>query len=132
MDLNIKTKATIEDYMQLPEGAHYQLVEGNILEMPSPIYIHQKISSLLFGKLFNQIYNQNKGEILSAPMDVHLGYYTIVQPDIIFIDKSRLHIIDKYIFGAPDVIIEIISKSNSLHYIDLTNAKIHTILNIIK
>jgi Uma2 family endonuclease len=45
-------------------------------------------------------------------MDVILTPYDIVQPDILFISKDRLNIIDGQVKGAPDLVIEILSEGN--------------------
>ncbi len=55
------------------------------------------------------------GEVFAAPTDVTLdpGSQTRVQPDILFVSKSRSHIIrDDGIHGAPDLVIEILSESS--------------------
>ncbi len=36
-------KHTVEDYNLLPEGAMYQLIKGELVEMPSPTEKHQSI-----------------------------------------------------------------------------------------
>ncbi|HEX4415604.1 MAG TPA: Uma2 family endonuclease [Lacipirellulaceae bacterium] len=44
-----------------------------------------------------------------APMDVTLSDDTILQPDLLYIAKSRRHIIHERVEGPPDLVIEIIS-----------------------
>jgi Uma2 family endonuclease len=49
-----------------------------------------------------------------APYDVHFSKQNILQPDILFIKNENLDKIqDKGVFGAPDLIIEILSPSTS-------------------
>ncbi len=47
----------------------------------------------------------NLGEVFYAPYDVYLDEENVVQPDILFISKERLHIIgEKNVQGAPDLV----------------------------
>lgn len=78
--------------------------------LASPKFVHQKILTnfyLAFHKPCSR-----EGEILLAPLDVHLDEDNILQPDVIFIRNDRLHLIrDGYIYGAPDLVVEILSES---------------------
>jgi Uma2 family endonuclease len=57
--------------------------------------------------------NNNLGEVYSAPFDVILEEgENRVQPDILFVRQDRLNIIRKFVEGAPDLVIEIISPSS--------------------
>ncbi|WP_052329853.1 Uma2 family endonuclease [Thermicanus aegyptius] len=53
-----------------------------------------------------------EGEILLAPLDVHFDQENIVRPDLIYIRLERMEIIrDGYVFGVPDLVMEIMSES---------------------
>lgn len=59
---------------------------------------------------------ESKGEVFCAPLDVFLDQENAYQPDILFVSKERLNIIkEDGIYGIPDLIIEILSISNSYH-----------------
>ncbi len=120
----IKTKATVEDYRKLPEGAKYELIDGEIIErenpnMPSPRILHQELSADLMRILGNLVHEKQRGNLLHAPTDVYLDAENVVQPDILFIETSRVAQLRKEdgIYGAPDLIIEILSPSTG--YYDL-------------
>ena len=51
---------------------------------------------------------------LYSPIDVYLNKENVYQPDIVFVAKENAKIIDwnKGIMGAPDLVIEILSKGN--------------------
>lgn len=78
--------------------------------LSSPRYVHQKILTNLH-LAFHGACVQD-GEIILAPMDVHFDENNILQPDIIYIRKDNLHIIrDGWVFGVPDLVVEILSES---------------------
>lgn len=52
------------------------------------------------------------GETRVAPYDVYIDDKNVFQPDIIFIAKENLHLIkENGLYGAPDMVIEILSPS---------------------
>ena len=100
---------TVEDYMALPEGAPFELLNGKLHYMPSPFRKHQIISINLSSFLNIHVKKNRLGQVLAAPMDVHFGEKNIVQPDILFVSNDRKNILKKYVEGAPDFIVEILS-----------------------
>jgi Uma2 family endonuclease len=79
---------------------------------PAPTVIHQKISSYLYRSLYNSCHL--KGTILYAPLDVYLDDENLFQPDLIFVSNENSDIImDQYIEGSPDLVVEILSPSTS-------------------
>ncbi len=90
-----------------------QIINGKEIIMPSPVGVHQKISSRLANRLFNFVESKNLGEVYSAPFDVILEEgVNRVQPDILFVRHDRLNIIRNFVEGAPDLVVEIISPSS--------------------
>lgn len=117
-----KERYTYEDYAQLPEGAPYQLIHGELVMSPSPSARHQRILRALFRSLDAFVVHDDLGEVLFAPMDVYLSEENTLQPDLIFIARDRRNIIgEQKIEGAPDLIVEILSPSTA--YLDLTKKK---------
>lgn len=119
-----KTKKhyTYEDYAKLPEGAPYQLIGGELIMTPSPVPYHQIISRRIGFELLKFNEQKKLGEVIFAPLDVHLSETETYQPDIIFISNERLNIIgEKKIEAAPDLVIEILSESTA--YYDLRHKK---------
>lgn len=106
---------TYDDYFKLtpPDSGNFELHNGQIIYMPTPIPLHQKISGKLHFSLFGHIMTNGLGELFAAPMDTKLTENDTVQPDLLFISKSRIDIIgDKKIEGAPDFVVEILSPGN--------------------
>ena len=117
-----KERYTYDDYTQLPEGAPYELIRGELVMAPSPTPFHQIIQSNLHFALARFVRTERLGQVLTAPMDVRLSEEDTVQPDLIFIAAERSHIIgEQAIDGAPDLIVEILSPSTA--YRDLTTKK---------
>jgi Uma2 family endonuclease len=114
-------KNTYKDYEQLPEGAPYQLIDGELVMTPSPTYGHQRVIRSLVADLLTYLAQNPVGEIIFAPMDVYLSETEVYQPDIVFISNKRRHIIQERIQGVPDLIIEVISPANA--YYDLVHKK---------
>ena len=102
-----------DDYFLLPEGAPYQLINGKLIFMPSPLDIHQKVSGNLFLHIGWHVKSHGLGEIRHAPDDVILDEENVVQPDLLFVSIKRNNIIKSRIFGAPDFVVEILSAGNS-------------------
>ena len=108
---------TYSDYCTWDDDKRWELIDGVPYAMSAPNQSHQEIS----GALFSQLYNFQKGKpckVFAAPFDVRLNYDTsddtVVQPDILVVcDKSKLD--GKSCNGAPDLVIEILSPSTSLH-----------------
>ena len=103
---NIKEQ---QGYYDIPE--RYEIIEGIRYDfLSSPKYAHQKLLMNLHLVFHSSC--DREGEILLAPLDVHFDEDNIVQPDLIYIAREHMDIIrDGYIFGVPDLVVEILSES---------------------
>ena len=110
---NQQIKFTYSDYLLLPEGDRRELIEGDFYVAPSPTFVHQSILFNLASLLRRFVDANRLGVIVLAPMDVILDDQNVVQPDILFVSNERSGIIEDYIFGAPDLVIEILSPSTA-------------------
>lgn len=116
---------TIDDYYNHTGEHRVELIDGIIYDMSSPSSIHQIISLQLCIR-FDQYIKNHKGNCIPfmAPMDVQLDSNdkTIVQPDVLIIcDKSRIK--NKIIYGAPDLVVEVLSPSTQNKDIKIKTAK---------
>jgi len=108
------------DYLTWTMDEMVELIKGRIFKMnAAPKRIHQKVSGIIFVELF-QFLKGKICEVYEAPFDVRLpvkskkneDVFTVVQPDICVIcDKGKLD--DAGCIGAPDLIVEILSKGNN-------------------
>ncbi len=108
---------TVEDFYNLPDDIHAELINGHIVYMATPSTKHQDISGELHYVIKNYIKSKGgKCRAYAAPFGVqlHEGEDTVLEPDISVIcapDK----ITPRGCVGAPDWIIEIVSPSNPGH-----------------
>lgn len=106
---------TYDDYARLtpPDSGNYELHNGKIIFMPSPLTPHQIISMNLSVEMGGFIRQNKLGKLLAAPMDVRFTANDVVQPDLLFVPNERLEIIQRIVEGAPDLIVEIKSDGNT-------------------
>ena len=107
---------TYDDYVKQtpPDSGNYELLNGQIIYMASPIPTHQIVSANLLTDMTVHTRLNKLGRVIPAPMDVIFTQHDTIQPDILFLSNARLHLIgDKKIDGAPDLVVEILSPSNN-------------------
>jgi len=116
----LQKKLTWQEFRQLEfddnDPYWYELINGELMRKQSPTILHQKISGKI--ELYLALYAESTkaGMVLHAPLDVVLDDGNCYQPDILFIKKERFFILDdkeQIIIGAPDLVIEILSKSSA-------------------
>jgi Uma2 family endonuclease len=126
--LDLNGTYTYADYLTWQFDEMLELIKGKIMLMAAPGTAHQTISIRLSGNLYPFFKNKNC-RLFAAPFDVRLydknksahaneDIYTTVQPDLCVIcDTDKLDA--KGCLGAPDWIIEIVSKNNSKRDIEI-------------
>ncbi len=106
---------TYQDYLLLPEDKRYEIIDGDLFMTPAPSTSHQRISQNLEFFLERYVREHGAGQILHAPCDVVLSETDVVQPDILFVARDRLGIIEeKYVSAAPNLVIEILSQDSAM------------------
>ena len=106
---------TYEDYARLtpPDSGNYELHNGQIIYMATPIPPHQIFAINLATEMNVHVRRNKLGRVIAAPMDTFFTLHDTFQPDILFLSNERLYLIgDKKIEGAPDLVVEILSPSN--------------------
>lgn len=108
-----KTLLTYDDYAALPDdGCRYELHAGELSVTPSPATRHQRVSLALAALLHGHVSSRSLGEVLQAPTDCILSRHTVLQPDILFIDRDRQAIVtERAVEGPPTLVVEILSPS---------------------
>ncbi len=111
METQIK-RWTYEDYLKLEDDKRYEIIDGELLEIPALTTTHQRIVGRLFRILSDFVERKNLGEVFISPVDVILSEDNVLQPNLVFVSNENKSIIkERGIFGAPDMVAEVISPS---------------------
>lgn len=110
-------KLNYEHYVLIPDdGKRHEIIEGEHFVNPAPNLYHQTLSRRIQFQLYTQIELTGQGTVFDAPVDVQLNEYNIVQPDLVVVLSENSSILTKpKIDGMPDLMIEILSPSNTKH-----------------
>jgi Uma2 family endonuclease len=96
-----------------PPGLRLELVHGDIIVSPSPSFEHSYADTQLRNILTNYINEHDLGAIV-GDVDTIFDDLNVRRPDIIFIARSRLHLIKGHgIPIIPDLCVEILSPSSA-------------------
>lgn len=107
-----RPQKTVDDFMALGDEVRAELIAGELYMTPSPTPRHQDVAANLLERLRPFVRDRSLGTVWIAPLDVHLPGGDIVEPDLLFVSKANESIIQDWIRGAPDLLIEIVSPSN--------------------
>lgn len=110
-------KMTYTDFLEIdiPDGdtSVYELIRGELVKRASPNTPHQRVSVKLIRHLDRYNESNKAGQLFHAPYDVYFDEENAgIQPDLVFVTHKRRSIIreNNGIVGAPDLLVEIISK----------------------
>ena len=107
--MSTHTRISAQDYLAQPESkVPMHLLDGEVIVSPAPSTEHQ----LVVGNLYFLVRSLGaQGKTFVAPIDVYFDEQNIPQPDVLWIapDTNRVTIERRYIKGAPDLIIEVVS-----------------------
>jgi len=106
-------RVSFSDLEKWPEdGRRYELYDGEVYVVPSPIPLHQIVAARLHLAL-EEYTRSHGGVVLFAPLDIVLTEYDVVQPDLLLFTRDRHHLVNprKVTRAAPDLCIEILSPS---------------------
>jgi Uma2 family endonuclease len=113
---------TYEEYLNEPESKERrEIVDGEVVMVAAPTLYHQTISVNILGPTHYFVTMQGLGRIWHAPLDVVVEQepVRVRQPDLLFVSNERSHILgDRMINGGPDLVMEILSPSNTRRYIE--------------
>ena len=110
-------KLTFEEFCQLPESVlPHELIDGELRMPAAPNLRHQDIKGNIYSPLRQHVRERDLGGVWMAPMDVVLdpARPLVLQPDLAFVLRERLRIARDKIYGAPDLVVEILSPSGGL------------------
>ena len=112
----IQTKQiTAEELSALPsDGYRYELVEGELRQMPPAGEEHGYIAAEIAAELRNYVKAQGLGRVYAAETGFKLSSSpdTVRAPDVAFVSQARLDALPPgkgYRADAPDLVVEVIS-----------------------
>ena len=112
-----KGKYTYADYAATPEGERWELIDGVLYHMAAAPNTKHQESSENTGNLINDVVRPGRvGRVYRAPYALRLSDTNTVEPDLLYVSAARRHIItSRGCEGIPDLVVEILSPSNSAH-----------------
>jgi Uma2 family endonuclease len=110
-----RQRVSFSDVEKWPDdGRRYELYDGDVDVVPSPIPLHQMVSARLY-LVLEEYTRTHGGVVLFAPLDIVLTEFDVVQPDLLLFTRERRHLVSprKVTRHAPDLAIEILSPSTA-------------------
>lgn len=105
----VREGVSIAEYLAMPETTQsYNLIDGRLYMSPAPLMRHQQLVMTL-GFALDQYARSHGGLAFISPMDCHLPTGSVLQPDAGYIAPERLGIVDRWVMGAPDLVVEVLS-----------------------
>jgi len=104
---------TVDDYYALRDEKRVELIDGVMYDMASPTLPHQDIILQVAFQLEQCARDHNGCKVFLSPVSVQLDQdnRTMVEPDIVVLCDESLATM-KCIYGAPDLVIEVLSPSS--------------------
>ena len=103
------------DLENLPDdGRRYEIHEGKLVVVPSPLVRHQVLVGAVF-RILDAYARGSGGTALVAPLDIVFNEFDVVQPDVLFFRAERAHLLqpDAVTRHAPDIVVEVLSPSTA-------------------
>jgi len=114
---------TDEEFMALPDdGHHYEIINGELIDMGNSGALHGYVCSTLVILLGGYVRQHNLGAMLDSSTAFKMKNGNKRSPDIAFFAKERLQgmavLPSGYLEGAPDLAVEVLSPDNTVEEID--------------
>ena len=104
---------TYRDHQSIPEDhRRHEIVDGALFVTALPRFNHQQVARDVMLALMTRAREHDLG-VAVGPITVHLHDELVLEPDVVFIRKDRLEIVDPEgdIHGPPDLVVEVLSPS---------------------
>ncbi|MCS6860792.1 MAG: Uma2 family endonuclease [Abditibacteriales bacterium] len=115
-------RVTWEEFLALPETMQKcEVVDGELITSPAPTWEHQVIAMNVAKALDTFVKRRKLGQVAIAPVDVVIQKkpkLRVRQPDVLFISHERKSIISTRVEGGPDLVVEILSSSDTRAMLD--------------
>lgn len=107
-------KLTYDDLVLFPDdGKRHELIDGEHYVTAAPNTKHQQITIELVFLIRSWLEDHPVGRLFTAPFDVVLSQFDVVEPDLIYLSNERAAAImtTLHLRGAPELVVEIGSPS---------------------
>jgi Uma2 family endonuclease len=114
--VTLQAKLTYQDYLDRPETkARYNIIDGELIIAGSFTRSHQTISGNVYRPVRQFVSERQLGGVWFAPLDVIVRQepLRVRQPDLLFVSNENSGILGDRIEGGPDLVVEILSPSNT-------------------
>jgi Uma2 family endonuclease len=116
---------TLDDLLAKGEDASFEIIEGDVIEMPPAGGLHQIVAGNIIRILSAYVHMKRAGYILPDQMTYLMhsdskGLKNSLVPDVSFLSRENIPSdwdIEKPHPGVPDLAIEIVSPGNDAHLI---------------
>ena len=109
----LKPPITVEQWGELDGETRYDLIDGQLKELPDMAFWHEILRGHLFAMLYDHIDGNRLGLLVSSKAKLKISKFGGREPDIFFVPKSLFHLVGKNLFkGVPPLVIEILSPTN--------------------
>jgi Uma2 family endonuclease len=110
----ISTKFTHADLLAMPDdGKRREILDGELIVSPSPKLYHQAIVMRLIAIFVRYLDRNPVGKIFASPLDVIFSDLDVLEPDLIFVRNENLAILQDWVRGIPDLVIEVLSPGSA-------------------
>lgn len=115
--VEVEERMTSEEFFrEAPEDRKAELIDGILILPAAPFDTHERLYGFVFRLLAEYVERFDLGEVRGSRTAVELAHDQVYEPDILFVSRERLGILqEKGVFGAPDLVVEILSASTSFY-----------------
>jgi Uma2 family endonuclease len=102
---------TLDDYLATPDnGRRYEILHGALAVSAAPSPLHQIVLANLNEIVRNHVRRRDLGAVFFAPLAVILANTTVVEPDLIYVERGHAHLISQRgVEGPPTLLVEVLS-----------------------
>ena len=107
-------RVTYAEMLEWPaDGRRYELYDGEVVVIPSPVLRHQRVALHLMGMLRDHEVRRG-GVVVPAPFDIVFSQHNVVEPDVVYFRPERQHLLNPLsaAYVAPDLAVEVLSPSS--------------------
>lgn len=115
---------TANELLVMPDdGFRYELIKGELIRKPLREHIRGRVSISVVSPLYQHVNANNLGIVYAAGTGflIHQNPDTVRAPDAAFVQQQRVENvgeIEGYWIGAPDLVVEVVSPSDSVEYVE--------------